>query len=389
MKNSWKNLMAVAMMVATSSSFVACDDDDSKTPSDAAQNIALATVNANYVNNVIIPTYSSLADASESLVASLRTFEQSSKQSDLAVAGKAWIEARKYWEWSEAFLFGAASGYSIDPHIDTWPFDKTAFDNYMAKYHPSTVESDADLLSEAIATGQNLTGFHAVEYLIFREGKIRNASDMSADEIWFAVEAAADLYHNSCKLLAAWQGSVSAERQQLLDEAEFEPDNFGYEFINAGQPGSRWNSVSLASIQIIEGAQDIVGEVSEGKIGAAHTGEDVNYIESPHAYNSIVDFYDNILSVKHALYGSLTTDNIVDAAKASAGSLMAYAYATHPNEAQALSAALEKALDEIDGPTNGMKHPFVINYADDSAQEAMDALDALDAALDALKSVML
>ena len=32
-----------------------------------------------------------------------------------------WKTARANWENSEAFLFGAADVYSIDPHTDTWP----------------------------------------------------------------------------------------------------------------------------------------------------------------------------------------------------------------------------------------------------------------------------
>ena len=32
-----------------------------------------------------------------------------------------WKVARANWEQSEAFLFGAADVYSIDPHTDTWP----------------------------------------------------------------------------------------------------------------------------------------------------------------------------------------------------------------------------------------------------------------------------
>ena len=32
-----------------------------------------------------------------------------------------WTVARANWENTEAFLFGAADVYSIDPHTDTWP----------------------------------------------------------------------------------------------------------------------------------------------------------------------------------------------------------------------------------------------------------------------------
>ena len=36
------------------------------------------------------------------------------------------LQARQSWEESEAFLYGAATDFGIDPHIDTWPLDVEA-----------------------------------------------------------------------------------------------------------------------------------------------------------------------------------------------------------------------------------------------------------------------
>ncbi|MBR6330441.1 MAG: peptidase M75, partial [Bacteroidales bacterium] len=41
------------------------------------------------------------------------------------------LEARAWWEKSEAFLFGAAGDYGVDPHIDSWPLDEDAFNTLM------------------------------------------------------------------------------------------------------------------------------------------------------------------------------------------------------------------------------------------------------------------
>ena len=38
-------------------------------------------------------------------------------------------------------------------------------------------------------------------------------------------------------------------------------------------------------------------------MGNAHSGEDVNYIESPYSKKSFQDFIDNILSIQYSLYG--------------------------------------------------------------------------------------
>ncbi len=292
-----------------------------------------------------------------------------------------WKLARADWEWSEAFLFGPATDFGLDPHTDTWPFDRVQFDKYMAKYNPATDDDDAALIDDAIARGQNLTGFHAVEYLIFRDGDARKISDMTANEIYFAQSAAQDLYLSAVKLVNAWGGDITAAEQEMLDDEEFESKNYGEDFINAGEAGSGYSSVGLATRQIIAGAQDIIGEVRDSKIGAPATGEDVNYIESPYAYNSIQDFYDNIMSCKHALYGGFTVTGTP-----TSNSLIGVCLNT--NQLKSLAEDVQSKLDIALNKIQSMKAPFVLYYTDQSAKDAMAALDDLDGALTALSNAL-
>lgn len=131
---------------------------------------------------------------------------------------------------------------------------------------------------------------------------------------------------------------------------------------------------------IIEGARDIIGEVNEMKIGAPHTGADTKYIESPHAYNSIQDFYDNILSCQHALYGKLNATAPIE------GSLIASTQANDILKDQ--TAKVVDALNTALAKIKVMKAPFVLNYEDESAGEAMDALGVLDDELKALETLI-
>ena len=290
-----------------------------------------------------------------------------------------WKEARQDWEWSEAFLFGPATDFGLDPHTDTWPFDRVQFDKYMKKYNPATDEDDAALIDDAIANGQNLTGFHAVEYLIFRDGEARKIKDMTANEVYFAQSAAQDLYLSSLKLVTAWGGELSKAEQKIIDDAEFESKNYGEDFMTAGEPGSKYSSITLATREIIAGANEIIGEVRDSKIGAPATGEDVNYIESPFARNSIVDFYDNIMSCKHALYGGW---NVVD--QPTGTSLLGVCLKVSDADMKAAAQKAQTKLDAALNKINNMKKPFVLYYTDQSAKDAMAALDELEAALDAL-----
>ncbi len=289
-------------------------------------------------------------------------------------AGTDWKNARQDWEWSEAFLFGAATDLGIDPHTDTWPFDRTAFDGYMAKFNPATNEKDAGLIDDAIANGQNLTGFHAVEYLIFREGNSRKIADMTADEVYFAQSAATDLYLSSLKLVSAWGGELAENEETTLEDAGFESRDYKTEFLTAGQTGSTYTSITQATRQIIAGAQNIIGEVRDSKIGAPATGEDINYIESPHAYNSIQDFYDNIMSCKHTLYGGWTVTEQPTTASLIGVCLRTPALKT---AAETVETKLDAALTAI----SNMEKPFVLNYTDAKAKTAMEALQELEDAL--------
>ena len=387
MNKIFKFSMMFAAALTFTMSFTSCDSDDNDDHVGTFNESALKEVNSSYVDNTIVATYRNLADYNKQLVADINAM---SDDAGVLKACNTWKMSRKWWEFSEAFLFGAAGDYALDPHTDTWPFDKKQFESYMKLYKDLQLGGEGEEnelatnnINDAIANGQNLTGFHAVEYLIFRDGKARHFADMTNNEIYFAKAAAQDLYLSSLKLVSAWGGEVSADEQALLDEVEFESAiNYGQNFKNAGSAGSTYSTVVLASKEIIAGANDIIGEVRDSKIGAPATGEDTNYIESPYAHNSIQDFYDNIMSVKHGLYGGCTVDGTTPNAKSLIGICL--------NNSKTKAAAenvmtnLENALNKI----ANMKKPFVLNYSDQSAKDAMEALDGLEESLNALDDLL-
>ena len=77
------------------------------------------------VSNVIIPTYTDLANDVEDLEKTLNGLTTSTiTQTQIDKACDDFKKARQHWERSEAFLMGAASDFSIDPTIDSWPLDR-------------------------------------------------------------------------------------------------------------------------------------------------------------------------------------------------------------------------------------------------------------------------
>ena len=315
----------------------------------------------------------------------------SGTQSALDAACSQWKVARADWEKTEAFLFGAADKYSIDPHTDTWPVDQTALANVL---RDQSIMSDIENKVKQLNSG--LLGYHGIEYVLFREGNPRDISQLTTLEYQYVCAVAKDLYQATCVLQTTWEGSSSGTRYNetinyLASHSSLDDDgnvtdeglsytNFGANFKNT--PSAEYDSDLDATIQIIEGARDIIGEVAGSKIGLPWSGQDASYIESPYAYNSIIDFYDNIIGCKNALYGE------VDATSPNDKSLIYFCLnagnATLAAQAQTVQEKLNAALRKIDS----MKKPFALYYTDTSVKTAIDALDELDGALEEMEETL-
>lgn len=296
-----------------------------------------------------------------------------------------WKAARANWENTEAFLFGAADVYSIDPHTDTWP---VAANDLAQVLRDEKAMSNIDEFIKTANSG--ILGYHGLEYVLFRNGQPRSIDQITNLEYKYICAVAKDLYNATATLEAAWDpNETNKERHQIAldyisthyslnDDGDAEGKlgsfrNFGKEFKNPGT--GDWNTALDATLEIISGCQDIIGEVGNSKIGLPHTGENPNYIESPYAYNSITDFYDNIVSCKNALYGKMGAT--VPTEKSLIYFCQHTTNTTLTNKANNVVAKLDAALAAI----NGMKFPFVKNYTDSSNKNAMNALSELDEAL--------
>ena len=169
MKKFWKMPLYVAFGVLMTTGLAACSDNNNEgtqTGTLSEKETALKEAINPYVNNTVIATYKNLADATIDLCEKCEAIEQAFAEGSLATAqvqeaGDSWKAARKYWELSEAFLYGAAGDYNIDPHIDSWPLDKASMEamlsnpQQMAQMSPDYVGNNL---------GYGLLGFHAIEY---------------------------------------------------------------------------------------------------------------------------------------------------------------------------------------------------------------------------------
>ena len=380
-KSCFSALLAMSLAVVATS----CSDDN--TPDDGELSAKESTLKAAvepYVDVTVIPTYTAMADAAIEMydlceVIHNKFDEGTLTDADVEAAGAAWKEARRHWELSEAFLFGPANDHNIDPHIDSWPLDKTAMDALLADIRAGkswSVENHG---------GYGLLGFHAVEYLLFEltaDGQTalpHSTTSYTTEELDYMLAVAEDL-RNQCILLEqCWAGvdNISSEKQEILEDAELGyNEQYGWEMKNAGQGGSRFRTYQSAAEEILQGCIDIVDEVGNTKIGRPHMGsslDDRNYIESPYALNSIEDFQDNIRSVQNAYCGTSGKASVSD-----------YVKKQNASVDSKVRAAITAAISAI----GLIPEPFASTASGSEAAAAIEACQDLQDALDEAMNVV-
>lgn len=382
MKKSFKTAMLVAATALLVVSLGSCNKD----PQDNTEEANKATKEAivkQYLNHTVYPTYASLATEVENLVENLEALKANKTQANVNAATATFIEARHWWEMSEAFLFGAASDFGIDPHIDSWPLDEDAFNNLMGSPNMiAMLATDEDGTVAGEQLGNALLGFHGIEYILFRDGQPRNVDEINDDMMTYVVAVSRDLRNRCFQLEVSWNADAPQAHKDLMEELELNTtvnggDNtYGENMLQSGQAGSTFATFTNALEAIADGCINIADEVGTSKIGKPHTGEDPTYVESPYSQKSIKDFYDNITSVKNAYMGGM------EGQRDESMSLHTYVKDYNADlDAKALN-AIENALTKI----QAMKAPFVQFYADATAGEAMEACQELSDVMSEVKA---
>ncbi len=383
-------LMLSAVFIL-STGIISCNDDDDI---DSGLDEQKTKVITQYVDEVVVATYRSLSDEAIDLYAAVQQLRENPTQANVAAACAEWVAARTYWEKSEAFLYGAAADYNIDPHIDSWPLDKSQLDLALKNTTLIANMNEYGCNFGGFSTlGYGLLGFHAVEYVIFRDGgarKIEGGTDkdgvtynaLSEAELIYCKAVAEDLRNQCIRLEASWAGSgnVSSEKQTILEEAELEPSmNYGEAMITAGETGNvLYKSQIAAYVQILQGAADISDEVGNTKITDPVNSGNVLDVESWYSWNSITDFADNIRGVQNAYLGGTS------------GSVNSLSVSTYVKSLNAeLDAEVQEAITNAIAEIEAMPAPFrdhLTKAETDKAKAACnDLLDLLDEVIELIQ----
>lgn len=410
MKKYFKLPVLLVMGILMTVTFSSCSDDDvTDSPNNtlSEKETLLKSASTDYVNDVIYPTYGNLATQTGLLYEQLNSVKEKFKadpssvsQNDIDQICSTFLEARSYWEETEAFLYGAATDFGIDPHIDTWPLD---LDGLVTELKNSDKIAQLDNGNEGIAyaankLGQELLGFHGIEFIIFRNGQNRDVNSLlgndpdlissyganisGREELIYATAVAGDLRDRCYQLNVAWNPDAPQEQKtRVIDECELQYTvgsgqlTYGENMLIAGQAGSTYTTWrQVASTILTSGCQNISNEVYSQKMGNAYNGSDPNYIESPYSHRSFYDFKDNILSIQHSLYGNVDNDLTKD------NSLMGYLKKYNPTIASELETSLQEAFNALDTCiATGVE--FGDNPTADYVKTAIDAIQNLDSNL--------
>lgn len=401
MKKFFRFPLYAVMCMALSMSMASCSDDDDNggdTPGEetSAREAALKEIISEYTANTVIPTYQGMADAAIELHAACLDMYNSGvgnvTTAQVEAAGKAWKEAREYWERSEAWLFGPAGDYDVDPHIDSWPLDKGALDNLLANSaEMAKMDNEGVYVS---SQDYGLLGFHALEYMLFAldgtglsQTSVPHSTDYTAEQLSYITGVAGDLRNQCIILEAAWRGekNISAAKQQVLNDvrsltAITENNNYYEQALNdlanglcyademnnpvEGSASDFLNYLEGAETMIVDGIQNIANEVGNIKIGnptgqglSDETEYDPDYIESPYSLNSINDFKGNIISIENAYRGlqaSQSYNSGETLVKPVSHSLSSYVATIDADLDNRVKTAITNAYNAI----NGMQEPF-------------------------------
>jgi uncharacterized iron-regulated protein len=388
MKMSFKTLLKGATAVALPIVFASCEKDNNN-PDVVSIDDTYKAILKEYVDDVVVPTYKSLAEAALDMRAPNEALKATVSAANIQAAADAWMVARIFWEKSEAFLFGPVGedAFDIDAHIDSWPLEKDAIDEVLA--------NDATGLTGEIAwrdKDAEVIGFHTTEYLLFRDGHPRDS--LTEAEVKYLTAATDALIWDCMLAYVAWAGeenvagNISSAFRENSDVIALWNDRSNYKDFadklkNAtGKYGGRFTD---ALREISDGAADIAGEVGATKIESPFVNHLVEEVESWYSWHSLDDYTNNIISIKNAYYGG------IDLSAPKTNSLSAYVASKNAQLDTQVKEKIEDCINKIAAIGTGGKSFYEVvdeQINRPQVEAAVDACSELETLFKTVSSII-
>lgn len=243
---------------------------------------------------VITANYDYLEVNSKKLVDAVTALQKEPVIANLRIAQDAWREARIGFEISEAHLFGPVVSLSIDPALDSWPLDteQLALSANIVKGL-----AEADIEKFVASLNHDVTGFHAVEYLLFGSENDRKVEDLKKADLAYLLLLTQIIYDKSAELKTAW---VEKNEEEGLPAYA--------ELLTTSAKGNQVYADSKAAVEeYVAGMITIIDEVGTGKLidplGDSLATANPMLVESQYSWNSTTDFFWDMAGVWQIWYG--------------------------------------------------------------------------------------
>jgi putative iron-regulated protein len=330
----------------TSSTTNTSSTNSEQTATASNKNVSETQVLTDFVDNVVMPTYSLLVDRSGTLNTAIETFVAKPTEENLKAAQTAWMEARTPWEQSETFAFGpASSGY--DGELDDWPVNQVD----VAKVVKSNEKITSDFVAKTLQTTEK--GFHTIEYLLFGENNDRKATELTPRELELLKQLSVYFNDTAIELKASWETGVDGKPA------------YKETFTTAGSSNNTtYPTVKAALQEILAGMVESVEEVGEAKMGEPLTKKDSFYFESRFSHSTINDFKNNVQSAMNGYEGKFPLANTKSSA-----SLSDLVAKNDPALDKEIKASLQECMDLL----NAIPTPVETKLKDPDAVAKMEA----------------
>ncbi len=422
MKKFFTSAFVLAMALTLPMGFTSCSSSDNTETTTASSTVPASELSAvanTYVNDVIYKTYSELRNNASTLKAACETAYAHAKanaltDADMEACAEAFKNARREWERSEAFLYGAAANNEIDPHIDSWPLDHKQLVSALTNtklLNGLKNDNPAEYIYTTNGDFQSVIGFHGLEFVIFRDGKTRTAAMLNAndtfegmtsvkgiDELAFAAAVAGDVYNMISLLQYGWNGDatlgtwlttncnwvIEGLKKIQGNSGALSSAGIGYgQFLLNATGNKAWFPTWQETFEnaLVAGCSNIADEVQRQKLGQAFrkatntaTEEDAaDYIESPYSKRSFIDYQDNIYSIKNSLFGTRDITATVPATNSMMNIMKKYGYSGYTE----LENALTDAIGSLEAAKNSGK-AFIDVPGDAQVGKCIDMITNLD-----------
>ena len=273
-------------------------------------------VSRSFVNDLVLPAYTDLAEHTEVLQTSLESFANEPTAAHLATVRQDWKKARITWETTESWAFGPAATLGLDGNLDDWPVSQLELSQALA-----TDNFDQSVFD---ALGTTARGFHGIEFVLFGDGgAMPTATGFSSQELSYLALAGADLHRNADELLDSWSGA----------------SGFGSSLTGSDEQAQ-------ATIdEMLQGMKGTLEEVAEEKVGAVLAEGTPDGLESRFSGNTSADLLANVSGAR-AVFEQTTLDGLVEAKAPEAAQQLANQLDTCVELAKALPANLKDTLDD-------------------------------------------